>query len=88
VVKENANKPDLGENALPHWELAAKHDLIDFELGVIDVEAHLRGDVREVVLKRNRYGHYVANGSINGSQVEFLLDTGATAVAVPAATAA
>ena len=34
VVKENANKPDLGENTLPHWELAAKHDLIDFELGV------------------------------------------------------
>lgn len=34
VVKENANKPELGENALPHWELAAKHDLIDFELGV------------------------------------------------------
>ncbi|WP_422089721.1 serine--tRNA ligase [Tenacibaculum ovolyticum] len=26
--------PDLGENALPHWELAKKYDLIDFELGV------------------------------------------------------
>ena len=25
--------PDLGENALPHWELAKKHDIIDFELG-------------------------------------------------------
>jgi seryl-tRNA synthetase len=25
--------PDLGENALPHWELAKKYDLIDFELG-------------------------------------------------------
>jgi seryl-tRNA synthetase len=24
----------LGEKALPHWELAAKYDLIDFELGV------------------------------------------------------
>jgi len=50
-------------------------------------ESFTTGDVREVVLKRNRYGHYVANGSINGYQVEFLLDTGATAVAVPAATA-
>ena len=25
--------PDLGENALPHWELAAQYDLIDFDLG-------------------------------------------------------
>lgn len=26
--------PDLGANALPHWDLAKKYDLIDFELGV------------------------------------------------------
>lgn len=26
--------PELPENALPHWELAKKYDLIDFELGV------------------------------------------------------
>lgn len=26
--------PELTENALPHWELAKKYDLIDFELGV------------------------------------------------------
>ena len=25
--------PDLWENALPHWELAAQYDLIDFDLG-------------------------------------------------------
>ena len=25
--------PDLGEGALPHWELAKKYDIIDFELG-------------------------------------------------------
>ncbi len=28
------SKADLPEKALPHWELAKKHDLIDFELGV------------------------------------------------------
>ena len=33
VVAQHGNIPKLGENALPHWELAAKHDLIDFELG-------------------------------------------------------
>ncbi len=26
--------PDLGDDALPHWELAQKYDIIDFELGV------------------------------------------------------
>jgi seryl-tRNA synthetase len=26
-------RPELGKNALPHWELAKKYDLIDFELG-------------------------------------------------------
>lgn len=26
--------PSLGDNALPHWELAKKYDIIDFELGV------------------------------------------------------
>ena len=25
--------PDLGENSLPHWELAKKYDIIDFDLG-------------------------------------------------------
>jgi seryl-tRNA synthetase len=34
VVLENGEKPVLPANALPHWELAAKYNLIDFELGV------------------------------------------------------
>lgn len=38
---------------------------------------------KEVVLQQNRYGHYVASGEINGQSVEFLLDTGATVVAIP-----
>lgn len=39
---------------------------------------------REVVLQRNAYNHYVSNGKINGVDVVFMLDTGATDVAVPA----
>lgn len=42
------------------------------------------GGSREVVLQRNRYGHYVTDGFINGQSVVFLLDTGATGVAIPA----
>ncbi len=33
VVLEDGNIPTLADEALPHWELAAKYDLIDFELG-------------------------------------------------------
>ena len=43
--------------------------------------------VREVVLQRNRLGHYVTSGEINGQSVTFLLDTGATGVAIPEALA-
>ncbi len=43
----------------------------------------LRSGVREVQLKQNREGHYVARGKINGAPVRFLLDTGATDVSIP-----
>ena len=39
--------------------------------------------VPQVVLRRNRAGHYVAGGRINGEPVVFLVDTGATDVALP-----
>jgi aspartyl protease family protein len=38
----------------------------------------------EVTLQQNRQGHYVTNGAINGVNVTFLLDTGATQVSIPA----
>jgi seryl-tRNA synthetase len=34
VVAQEGEIPNLPHSALPHWELAAKYDLIDFELGV------------------------------------------------------
>lgn len=45
------------------------------------------GEQKEVVLLRNKYGHYVATGNINGQEVVFLVDTGATDVAIPEAVA-
>lgn len=33
-IKNGGVIPKLGDEALPHWELAKKYDLIDFELGV------------------------------------------------------
>ncbi|MEN8169493.1 MAG: TIGR02281 family clan AA aspartic protease [Pseudomonadota bacterium] len=44
-------------------------------------------DVLEVRLQRNRYGHYLANGTINSEPVEFMLDTGASDVSIPDAVA-
>ena len=33
IVREGGIKPSLPKDALPHWELAKKYDLINFELG-------------------------------------------------------
>lgn len=37
----------------------------------------------EVVLESDRQGHFIATGGLNGRQVTFLVDTGATLVSVP-----
>ena len=39
---------------------------------------------REVELTRSQGSHYIAQGSINGHPVNFIVDTGATLVALPA----
>lgn len=45
-------------------------------------------DRQSVVLAADTRGHFLAEGSINGGSVRFILDTGATAVALPGADAA
>ena len=34
IVKEGGTKPDLGDEALCHWDLLKKYNLVDFDLGV------------------------------------------------------
>ena len=41
-------------------------------------------DFIEVKLASNNQGHFVASGQINGQPVDFMLDTGATDVSIPA----
>ncbi len=43
---------------------------------------HTAQGIPQVTLLRNYSGHYVATGAINGSAVTFLIDTGATDVAI------
>lgn len=33
LIRESGSLPEMDANALPHWEIAEKYDLIDFDLG-------------------------------------------------------
>ncbi|MBE9563651.1 MAG: TIGR02281 family clan AA aspartic protease [Proteobacteria bacterium] len=48
-----------------------------------NIATTLNGAQKEIVLHRNPHGHYIANGTINNYEVVFLLDTGATDIAIP-----
>lgn len=49
--------------------------------------AQATGEGATVRLVRSRDGHYRAPGSINGDSVDFLVDTGASVIAIPASVA-
>ena len=42
-----------------------------------------RDGQQQIMLQRNKYGHYVASGMINQQPVVFMLDTGATDISIP-----
>ena len=48
------------------------------------VQTVMNGSQQAIVLERNRQGHYLFNGEINGKSVTFLVDTGATTTSIPA----
>lgn len=65
--------------------IAVFDDLLDFQYNPnASPESREVGGQIEVVLKRNKQGHYVSGGTINGIDVTFMVDTGATSVAIPA----
>jgi aspartyl protease family protein len=37
----------------------------------------------QVLIEQNDYGHYIFSGAINSKKVKFMLDTGATTLAIP-----
>jgi len=47
------------------------------------IAAVQRDGQQEIILQRNKYGHYVASGMINQQPVVFMLDTGATDISIP-----
>ncbi len=52
-----------------------------------NIVTNVIGQQKQVVLQRNIFDHYVSSGTINGQKVTFLLDTGASDVAIPASVA-
>ncbi len=48
-----------------------------------ELETRRTDAYEEIILKRNRQGHYVLDGEINGRRVTFLVDTGATTTSLP-----
>ncbi|MDE6803491.1 MAG: serine--tRNA ligase [Muribaculaceae bacterium] len=66
VEKEGGRMPELGDDALPHWELAKKYNLIDFELGV--------------KVTGTGFPFYIGKGArLQRALIQFFLDEGATA---------
>ena len=69
IVFQSDNIPKLHESALPHWELAKKHNLIDFELGnkvsaagfpfYIDKGARLQRALVDYFLNKNIVAGYI-----------------------------
>lgn len=57
-------------------------DFFEDSRGRIESSRVTEDGITEVVLKRDRSGHYRAAGALNGVPVNFLIDTGATSIAV------
>ena len=60
---------------------------LTLEMGQHFESAAQTGARREVKLPADSHGHFVADGSVNGAHIRFLVDTGATLVSIPAAEA-
>jgi aspartyl protease family protein len=67
---------------------------IDGKKRVLQIGQHYRseaamaaGDRQTVTLAADASGHYFADGAINGVPMRFVVDTGATSIAIPAADA-
>ena len=71
-----------GEQAVV--EVAGKRQTVRLGEGQVSIGGGGSGGGSQIVLTAVSGGHFVTQGSINGRAVEFLVDTGATSVAMGA----
>lgn len=60
----------------------AAFSTLDFVFQTPNSETAANGDI-VITLKQGQSGHYMATGKINGESVKFIVDTGASDVAIP-----
>jgi aspartyl protease family protein len=90
TVKVGQKWSGISVIAVEHGEATVE---IDGKRRVLKIGQHYRSakapasDGQSVTLAADPRGHFVSQGSINGNPVRFLVDTGATTVALPAAEA-
>lgn len=60
----------------------AAFSTLDFVFQTPDSQTAANGDIT-ITLKADQRGQYLATGKINGESVKFLVDTGATNIAIP-----
>ena len=94
-MSEYDSNPDLRLGRRMLWVAAlgmlgglyALFSMLENDTGTRTVSSVDSNGAAMVVLEQDRNGHYEAEGQINGQPVTFLVDTGATDVALPESTA-
>ena len=73
------------ENEVAYVRIGDKEERL--RLGAVLASNFTEPDKAKVVLYKNTYGHFETDGQINGHTVRFLVDTGATSIALNSKTA-
>jgi aspartyl protease family protein len=69
------------------FEIDGKRRALRMNQAYVAARSASGGGSGSVTLKADARGHFVADGQVNGGTVRFLVDTGATTIALPAADA-
>lgn len=72
IEREGGIKPNLGTDALPHWELAKKYNLIDFELGTKITGAGFPVYINKGARLQRALIQYFLDYNTNAGYIEYL----------------
>jgi aspartyl protease family protein len=69
------------------FEIDGRRRTLRMNQAYVSAGAASGGGAGSVTLKADARGHFITDGQVNGTTVRFIVDTGATAIALPAAEA-